>query len=229
MPKPCGLNKARKVSADKTPIVVLISGNGSNLQALIDASAESNFSISAVISNRPDAFGLERATRSHIATRVLDHTEFSNREEFDLALQDLIEEYQPKLVVLAGFMRLLGGDFVRHFLGRIINIHPSLLPKFPGTHTHQRAIDSGESEHGVSVHFVTEEMDGGPVIAQERVPVLADDTAEVLAARVLEKEHQLYPRVVSWFAADRLHMSGHSAVLDEQQLPPQGARTDSNT
>lgn len=212
------------MSADKCPIVVLISGNGSNLQALIDASADANFRISAVLSNRPQAYGLERAARAGIATRVIDHTDYDSRDAFDQALQACIEEYQPRLVVLAGFMRILGGDFVRHFAGRIINIHPSLLPKFPGTHTHQRAIDAGDKEHGVSVHFVTEEMDGGPVIAQERVPVLPGDTAEILAARVLEKEHLLYPRVVQWFAADRLRMENNRALLDDQTLPPQGAQ-----
>lgn len=211
------------MSADKCPIVVLISGNGSNLQALIDASAAANFSISAVLSNRPQAFGLERAASSGIATRVIDHTHYADRATFDRALLATIEEYQPRLVVLAGFMRILGGEFVRHFAGRIINIHPSLLPKYPGTNTHQRAIDAGDKEHGVSVHFVTEEMDGGPVIAQARVPVLEEDSAESLSARVLEKEHELYPRVVRWFAAGRLQMQDNHALLDNQTLPPQGA------
>lgn len=213
------------MSQSKCPIVVLISGSGSNLQALIDASAEAGFTISAVLSNRPQAFGLERAARSGITTRVIDHTDYSDRTEFDAALLNAIEDYQPKLVVLAGFMRLLGGEFVRHFAGRIINIHPSLLPKYPGTNTHQRAIDAGDTEHGVSVHFVTEEMDGGPIIAQQRVPVLPEDTAEQLAARVLEREHQLYPTVVSWFAAGRLQMSDNHALLDDSLLPPQGAET----
>ena len=213
--------------ANKCPIVVLISGGGSNLQALIDASANSNFSISAVISNRPQAFGLERAQRSGIATRVVDHTSFASRESFEQALLASIEEFQPALVVLAGFMRLLGGDFVRHFAGRMINIHPSLLPRYPGTNTHQRAIDAGDEEHGVSVHFVTEEMDGGPIIAQQRVPVLKGDSAEVLAARVLEQEHRLYPQVVSWFAAGRLRMSDKHALLDDEILSPQGALPES--
>ena len=211
------------MSESKCPIVVLISGSGSNLQALIDASTDADFTISAVLSNRPQAYGLERAARSGIATRVIDHTAYNDRAEFDAVLLNAIEEYQPKLVVLAGFMRLLGGDFVRHFAGRIINIHPSLLPKYPGTDTHQRAIDAGDTEHGVSVHFVTEEMDGGPIIAQERVPVLSGDSAEQLAARVLEKEHQLYPAVVRWFAAGRLQMSDNHALLDDVLLPPQGA------
>jgi len=211
------------MSESKCPIVVLISGSGSNLQALIDASADADFTISAVLSNRPQAYGLERAARSGITTRVIDHTDYSDRAEFDAALLNAIEDYQPRLVVLAGFMRLLGGEFVRHFAGRIINIHPSLLPKYPGTNTHQRAIDAGDTEHGVSVHFVTEEMDGGPIIAQERVPVLPDDTAEQLAARVLEREHQLYPAVVRWFADGRLQMNDNHALLDDTPLPPQGA------
>lgn len=203
-------------------IVVLISGNGSNLQALIDASVHSNFKISAVISNRADAFGLERAERDQIPAVVIDHNDYANREEFDLALQRRIESYDADLVVLAGFMRLLGGEFVRHFAGRIINIHPSLLPLYPGTNTHARALQAGDKVHGASVHFVTEEMDGGPVIAQERIPVLANDTEESLRLRVLEKEHILYPKVVSWFAAGRLAMRDGQAWMDGEPLPAQG-------
>ena len=206
------------------PIVVLISGNGSNLQALIDASVHSNFKIAGVISNRPDAIGLERAQRDNIPTRVVDHSQFGSRKEFDLALLKSIEEFSPSLVVLAGFMRILGADFVNHFADRLINIHPSLLPKYPGIGTHQRAIDAGDKEHGVSVHFVTEETDGGPVIAQERVAIRSDDTAATLAARVLEKEHIIYPKVVSWFAAGRLRMAGNHALLDDEVLPPEGVQ-----
>lgn len=206
------------------PIVVLISGNGSNLQALIDASVHSNFKIAGVISNRPGAPGLERAQRDDIPTRIVDHSKFSSRKEFDLVLLENIEEFAPKLVVLAGFMRILGPEFVSHFAGRLINIHPSLLPKYPGTNTHQRAIDAGDQEHGVSVHFVTEQIDGGPVIAQERVTIHRDDTAATLAARVLEKEHIVYPKVVSWFAAGRLRMTGNHALLDDEILPPQGVQ-----
>lgn len=208
-------------------IVVLISGNGSNLQALIDASLHSNFKISAVISNRADAFGLERAERDQIPTEVIDHNAYANREEFDLALQQSIERHHADLVVLAGFMRLLGGDFVRHFAGRIINIHPSLLPLYPGTNTHERALQAGDNIHGASVHFVTEEMDGGPVIAQERIPVLASDTAETLRLRVLEKEHILYPKVVSWFAAGRLEMRDGQAWMDGAALPSHGIELES--
>ena len=203
-------------------IVVLISGNGSNLQALIDSSLASNFKIAAVISNRPNAFGLQRAERDNIPTRVIDHTSFDSRDAFDSALGDAIEEFNPELIVLAGFMRILGSEFVNRFEGRVLNIHPSLLPKYPGINTHQRALDAGDEEHGVSVHFVTADLDGGPVIAQERVPVLKDDTAEMLAARVLEKEHLVYPKVVSWYANGRLEMQEGNAVLDHEVLPPTG-------
>lgn len=205
-------------------IVVLISGNGSNLQALIDHSASSNYKIAAVISNKPEAFGLQRAERDNIETRVVNHKLFPSREEFDLALMESINQFQPDLVVLAGFMRILGHDFVNHFSGRILNIHPSLLPKYPGINTHQRVLDAGDKEHGVSIHFVTEELDGGPVIAQDQVAVLKGDTAEELANRVLEKEHLLYPKVVSWFAAGRLHLQGNRAVLDGDELLPGGVQ-----
>jgi len=203
-------------------IVVVISGSGSNLQALIDASVASNFKISRVVSNNPDAFGLERAARKNIPTSVVNHRDYASREEFDLALQKAIDESQPDLVVLAGFMRILGSQFVKAYAGRILNIHPSLLPKYPGINTHQRALDAKDKEHGVSIHFVTEELDGGPVIAQDRVSVLKEDTAETLAEKVLEKEHLLYPKVVSWFAAGRLGLAGNQAYLDGEALPHVG-------
>lgn len=205
-------------------IVVVISGDGSNLQALIDASVASNFKISRVISNNPDAFGLERARRDNIPTSVVNHRDYESREEFDLALQKAIDESQPDLVVLAGFMRILGQNFVKAYAGRIVNTHPSLLPKYPGINTHQRALDAKDKEHGASIHFVTEELDGGPVIAQDRVPVLKEDTADTLAERVLEKEHLLYPKVVSWFAAGRLELKNNQACLDGEPLPPGGVQ-----
>ena len=205
-------------------VVVLISGNGSNLQALIDHSDASNYKIAAVISNKADAFGLQRAERDNIETRVINHQQFPNREEFDLALMECIDHYHPDLVVLAGFMRILGSEFVNHYAGRIINIHPSLLPKHPGINTHQRAIDAGDKVHGVSIHFVTEELDGGPVIAQDQVKVLKEDTAELLAERVLEKEHLLYPKVVSWYAAGRLRLENNRVLLDGDELPPGGVQ-----
>jgi len=203
-------------------IAVLISGNGSNLQALIDASRASNFKVGLVISNNPTAFGLERAARAGIETQIIDHHDYGTREEFDQALIAALDVFAPQLIVLAGFMRILSAEFVQHFSGRILNIHPSLLPKYPGTNTHQRAIEAGDKVHGVSVHFVTEELDGGPVIAQEKVNILKTDTATDLAARVAKKEHIIYPRVVSWFAGGRLHMKDNNAYLDNSLLPPCG-------
>lgn len=202
--------------------VVLISGNGTNLQALIDASPHSNFEIEAVISNKADAFGLERATQANIPTEVVEHKQFAERAEFDRALQATIDTFEPDLLVLAGFMRILGSEFTAHYAGRMLNTHPSLLPKFPGINTHQRAIDAGETEHGVSIHFVTKELDGGPVIAQERVSIANDDTANSLADKVLQKEHVLYPTVVSWYAAGRLRLDDNSALLDGKVLPAGG-------
>ena len=197
----------------KLPLVVLISGSGSNLQAIIDAASNGlPVDIRAVISNRPGVYGLQRAEQAGITTRVLDHKDFTAREDYDAALLSLIDNYQPELVVLAGFMRILTPDFVRHYAGRLFNIHPSLLPKFRGLHTHQRALDAGEKTHGASVHFVTEELDGGPLIVQARVAVLPDDDAERLAARVLEREHQIYPLAIDWFATGRLALSQQGTV-----------------
>jgi len=203
-------------------IVVLISGYGSNLQALIDASSNANFKIAGVISNNPDAFGLQRATRAGIPTLVVDHRDFQHRKEFDLTLQKLIDEINPQLIALAGFMRIFGADFVRHFSGRMINIHPSLLPKHRGTRTHERVLKAGEKEHGASAHFVTEDLDGGPIIAQVRLNVDPNDTADTLQTRVLEIEHRLYPTVVSCFASGRLQMRGGKAQLDGKDLPETG-------
>ncbi len=162
--------------------------------------------IRAVISNQAEAFGLTRAERAGIATEVLNHRDFSEREQYDQALFALIDGYQPGLVALAGFMRILTPAFVRHYVGRMFNIHPSLLPKFRGLHTHQRALDAGERLHGASVHFVTEELDGGPLIVQAQVPVLPGDDAERLGARVLQREHQIYPLAIQWFAQRRLRL-----------------------
>jgi len=203
-------------------IAVLISGNGTNLQALIDASHSANFQIGLVISNNPDAFGLERASRASIDTRVIDHHDYSSREEFDQALMAALDSFDPQLIVLAGFMRILSAQFVQRYRGRVLNIHPSLLPKYTGTNTHQRAIDAGDTSHGVSVHFVTEELDGGPVIAQAKVPILENDSATELAARVAQQEHIIYPLVVSLFASGRLQMQQGNACLDNEVLPPCG-------
>ncbi|MBT5720152.1 MAG: phosphoribosylglycinamide formyltransferase [Gammaproteobacteria bacterium] len=205
-------------------IVVLISGNGSNLQAIMDNSANGNYRISGVISNKADAYGLLRAQQSNIATHVIDHKQYASRDLFDNALAKAIDAYNPGLVVLAGFMRILGADFVKHYQGRILNIHPSLLPAYPGTNTHQRVLDAGEKQHGVSVHFVTEELDGGPVIAQESIAIEPTDDADSLAEKIHQKEHILYPTVVSWFADGRLRLDGNDAYLDERLLPESGER-----
>ena len=201
------------------PLVVLISGGGTNLQAIIDAAvADLPVDIRAVISNEADAFGLERARRAGIETRVLDHRAFADREAYDAALAELIDEYEPGLVVLAGFMRILTPSFVRHFHGRMLNIHPSLLPRYRGLDTHARVLAAGDREHGATVHFVTEELDGGPLIIQARVPVLANDDPETLARRVLEKEHVIYPAAIRWFAEGRLRLDKHRVMLDERPL-----------
>ncbi|HBX57564.1 phosphoribosylglycinamide formyltransferase [Pseudomonas sp. UBA2684] len=205
-------------------VVVLLSGTGSNLQALIDslAAAETPARICAVISNRAEAYGLQRATAAGIATRTLDHRQFDGREAFDTALLETIDGFEPQLVVLAGFMRILSPGFVRHYSGRLLNIHPSLLPKYKGLHTHQRALDAGDSEHGCSVHFVTEELDGGPLVVQAVVPVQPHDTPDSLAKRVHQQEHLIYPLAVRWFAEGRLRLGEQGAMLDGQSLPSTG-------
>jgi phosphoribosylglycinamide formyltransferase-1 len=195
-------------------LVVLISGSGSNLQAIVDgANNDLPVEIRAVISNSADAYGLQRAQQAGIATRVLDHREFNERAAYDAALQTLIDGFQPGLVILAGFMRILTPDFVTHYAGRLFNIHPSLLPKFRGLHTHQRALDAQETLHGASVHFVTEELDGGPLIVQAQVEVEAGDDADRLAARVLKLEHQIYPLAIRWFAEGRLALNEQGKVM----------------
>ena len=205
-------------------VVVLLSGTGSNLQALIDSTRTGNspVRIAAVISNRSDAYGLQRARDAGIDTRSLDHKAFDGREAFDSALIELIDAFKPKLVVLAGFMRILSADFVRHYEGRLLNIHPSLLPKYKGMHTHQRALDAGDSEHGCSVHFVTEELDGGPLVVQAVVPVESGDSAQTLAQRVHTQEHRIYPLAVRWFAEGRLILGDQGALLDGQLLAASG-------
>ncbi|WP_075185825.1 phosphoribosylglycinamide formyltransferase [Teredinibacter haidensis] len=197
-------------------VVVLISGSGSNLQAIIDQQEAGtiNIEICAVISNKDGVKGLARAHNHGISTRILNHKQFDSRESFDKALRETIDEYTPDLVVLAGFMRILTPEFTKHYLGRMFNIHPSLLPKYQGLHTHQRAIDAGDKEHGVTVHFVTAELDGGPNIIQARVPVMEGDTAEELAARVLVQEHKIYPQAVGWFADGRVKMVDGKALVD---------------
>lgn len=207
-------------------VVVLISGNGSNLQALIDRfqRADSPATVAAVISNRPTAGGLARAERAGIPTVVLDHTTFGGRDAFDAALRETIESFAADLVTLAGFMRILGSDFVRHYAGRMLNIHPSLLPKYTGLDTHQRALDAGDTVAGATVHFVTEELDGGPPILQAEVPVIEGADAGILAARVLTFEHKIYPLAVEWFAQGRLALQDQCAWLDGERLPAGGLR-----
>ncbi|EKT56335.1 phosphoribosylglycinamide formyltransferase [Providencia sneebia] len=204
-------------------VVVLISGSGSNLQSLIDTTSyASQAQIVAVISNQPEAYGLVRAQQAGIPALSLSTKLFANRDEYDAALMTMIDEYQPDLVVLAGFMRILTPNFVKHYEGKMLNIHPSLLPKYPGLHTHRKALENGDQEHGTSVHFVTEELDGGPVILQARIPILAEDTEENLIERVKEQEHHIYPKVVQWFVTGRLTMKDNHAYLDGTLLSPQG-------
>ncbi|PXA74507.1 MULTISPECIES: phosphoribosylglycinamide formyltransferase [Vibrio] len=197
-------------------IVVLVSGNGSNLQAIIDACETSihNGKVTAVFSNKATAYALERAKKAGAAAHFIDPKAYDTRDAFDADLMKWMDEYSPDLVVLAGYMRILSSDFVRHYLGRMINIHPSLLPKYPGLNTYQRAIHAGDEEHGTSVHFVTEQLDGGPVILQAKVPIFDNDTVESLTARVQSQEYRIYPLVVQWFVEGRLAMTNGKALLD---------------
>ena len=208
----------------KARLVVLISGGGSNLQSFIDAceNGSLNAEVAAVISNKVGVKGLERAAKANIPGIVIDHRAFDCREEFDENLAELIESFNPDLVVLAGFMRILTPDFVTRFLGKLINIHPSLLPAYPGLHTHQRAIDAGDKEAGATVHFVTPELDGGPSVLQARVAVKTGDSADDLAARVLGYEHQIYPQAAQWFCQGRLVREEGLAVMDGQALGESG-------
>lgn len=207
-------------------IVVLISGSGSNLQAIIDQVGDGRIPgrIAAVISNKADAYGLTRAADAGIATAVLSHREYEDRAAFDQALQQQIDAYEPDLVVLAGFMRILTPEFVRHYAGRLFNIHPSLLPKYKGLHTHQRALEAGDAEHGCTVHFVTEELDGGPLVVQAATPVQSDDDADSLQQRVHRLEHRIYPLAVEWFCANRLSLEDGKVMLDGATLPATGYR-----
>ncbi|GAL19814.1 phosphoribosylglycinamide formyltransferase [Vibrio maritimus] len=205
-------------------IVVLVSGNGTNLQAIIDAceSTITNAKVRAVFSNKESAFALERARKAGAEAEFLDPKLSETREAFDAELMRRIDVHNPDLLVLAGYMRILSGEFVRHYMGRMINIHPSLLPKYPGLNTHQRAIENCDEHHGTSIHFVTEKLDGGPIVLQAKVPVFDDDTVETLEQRVQSQEHKIYPLVVKWFVEDRLQMDGSRALLDGIALGPQG-------
>ena len=199
--------------------VILISGNGSNLQSLIDNAKKIDLEICSVISNKEDAFGLKRAERANISTNFVDPNRFESREDFDKQLIAMIDEIDISLIILAGYMRILSSDFIHHFAGKILNIHPSLLPKFPGLNTHRKAIDAKEKYHGATVHFVTEELDGGPIINQEIVEIDPIDTEYSLAQKVLEKEHILYPRVIHWYTQNRLKLINNNCVeLDGKTL-----------
>lgn len=201
-------------------VVALISGRGSNLQAILDAAVKGELAaeIRAVISNRPGVAGLERARRAGVPAITVDHKKFVHRADFETALTACIDKFSPDLLLLAGFMRILQPDFVTHYQGRMLNIHPSLLPKYRGLHTHERVLAAGEREHGASVHFVTPDLDAGPVIVQARVPVFADDDPATLADRVLAQEHRIYPVAVRWFAEKRIALVGDNVLFDGQPL-----------
>ncbi|MCU7938451.1 MAG: phosphoribosylglycinamide formyltransferase [gamma proteobacterium symbiont of Bathyaustriella thionipta] len=201
-------------------IVVLISGGGSNLQSIIDGIADKtlNARLCAVISNKAEAYGIERAKKANIPTEIIDHKHYDSRESFDAELTQCIEKYQPQLIVLAGFMRILTDDFVNHFYGKMINIHPSLLPKYRGIHTHKRALEAGDDIHGLSIHYVSAELDGGPIILQKSVPVLEHDSEASLAQRVLEQEHIAYPQVIQWIAEGRLQLTDNQVMMDGEPL-----------
>jgi phosphoribosylglycinamide formyltransferase-1 len=198
------------------PVVVLLSGRGSNMRVIAEQakSGALPIEIRAVLSDKADAGGLTIARDLSIATESLAPKSFANRDAYDAALADRVESYQPKLIVLAGYMRILSGAFVRQFLGRLINIHPSLLPKYAGLHTHRRVLEAGDQEHGATVHFVTEELDAGPAILQGRVSVHADDTEATLSARVQQAEHIIYPQSVAWLAQGRVAMRDGQTWLD---------------
>ncbi|MEM7359003.1 MAG: phosphoribosylglycinamide formyltransferase [Pseudomonadota bacterium] len=201
-----------------TNAVVLISGSGSNLQSFIDQVADGYLPVNLklVISNNADAYGLERATQAGIPTACIDHRSFSSRLAFDQALMAEIDHQQPDIVILAGFMRILTSEFVDHYQNRLVNIHPSLLPKYPGTNTHQRAIDAGDNWHGASIHFVVPEVDAGPIILQGRLPIHPGDTADTLQQRIHSIEHKLYPQAVKWFAEGRLRVNQNTVLLDDE-------------
>jgi phosphoribosylglycinamide formyltransferase-1 len=199
--------------------VVLISGNGSNLQSIIDNAKSIDLKIRCVISNKTNAYGLKRASKAGIPCIALDETLFDSKLSFDQEIMKVIDNYQAEVIILAGYMRILSADFISKYFGKILNIHPSLLPKFPGLNTHQRAIEASEKIHGVSVHFVTKELDGGPVIAQEFVNIDSTDNSQTLEKKVLDKEHALYPKIIHWYTQGRLKLIDKNTVtLDNKTL-----------
>jgi len=205
-------------------VVILISGSGTNMLNIAEQCAQERVAgeVVAVISNKADAGGLTKAAELGLETAVLAHNDFDSREAYDQALAQLVERFQPDVVVLAGFMRILTAEFAQQFQGRILNVHPSLLPKYKGLHTHQRALENGDSEHGVSIHFVTEELDGGPVVLQAKIPIFDGDTIDDLQERVHEQEYRIYPLVVNWLCTERLRLTAAGAELDGQLLGPSG-------
>lgn len=219
-------NDAPTEAPDPGRLVILISGSGSNLQALLDAAEHDELGgeIAAVVSNRGDAYGLVRAREAGIPAVVLPHREYESREAFDAALVKVLDRHAPDLIVLAGFMRILTPAFVHRYHGRLLNIHPSLLPAYRGLETHRRVLEEGASEHGASVHFVTDELDGGPLVVQAAVRVEPDDSVETLAARVLTREHLIYPMAVRWFMQGRLRLAHDGPRLDDRLLPQSGLR-----
>lgn len=212
------------MSGAAAPVVILISGRGTNLQAILAAVHQQNLPIEvrSVISNNPHAQGLHIARDAGIHTEAIDHHAFSQRHEFDDALMQAIDHHAPRLVLLAGFMRILGTAFIRHYAGRLLNIHPSLLPAFKGLDTHARALAAGVQQHGASVHYVSNDLDGGPVIIQSPIPVQPSDSIETLAARVLHEEHRIYPLAIRWFVEDRLSLRNDQVLLDGERRPEQG-------
>lgn len=210
----------KKNAPEKVSLVILISGGGSNLQAIIDAinNNQLNAEIKAVISNQVSAGGLDRAARENITSHVVEYKSYPSRETFDQAMIQIIDATRADLVVLAGFMRILSKPFIEHYQHRLINIHPSLLPKYKGLNTHQQVLDNGDTIHGASVHYVSHELDSGPVVIQAEIPVLVADTAKTLAARVLDKEHQIYPMVIQMIAENRLSFDKNQLNLDGKPL-----------
>ena len=210
-------------------IAVLLSGRGSNFQSILSASQSGTLGgdIALVVSNRPGAGGLDIARDAGIETALIDHQAYSTREAFDADLAGALESQSPDLIVLAGFMRILTPEFVSRFAGRLMNIHPSLLPLYPGLHTHQRALDAGDVYAGATVHYVTGELDGGPPVLQARVTVEPDDDVDSLAARVLQLEHQIYPQAIAWHLSDRLQFTAGRLTLDGIALPSTGQQWES--
>lgn len=204
--------------SEKMKVAVLISGSGSNLQALIDSQKNSNYEIVLVVSNRPGVFGLTRAEQANIKNVTLDHTQFDSREAFDQALVKVIDQESIDFVILAGFMRILTPEFTLHYLGRMLNIHPSLLPKYPGLHTHRKALEAGDTTHGVSIHFVTPELDGGPVILQAEIDITKSDTELTLKDKIHLKEHKIYPIATQWLASGQVKLTDNIAYYQNEPL-----------